>query len=87
MEPVTSVAAFVLLYGSGSEGEGSEILAGLEPEERLVLRAWQVDPAERLEWLRRNGVSDWTRAKLEHVEASAFLRLRRDLQRRNLWRA
>jgi hypothetical protein len=88
MEGVTSVAAFVLLHQDGGEtNEAAEIFARLDPEERLALRAWRVAPGERIEWLRRNGGHGWTEARLEHVEARASLRLRRELQRRGLWRA
>jgi hypothetical protein len=87
MEPVTSVAAFVSLYRGGETNETAEIFDRLDPEERLVLRAWCVDPGDRLGWLRRNSDQEWTPARLEHIEARAFLRLRRELQRRGFWRA
>lgn len=87
MEPVTSVAAFVSLHGGGESNEAAEIFDRLDPEERLALQAWRVDPGNRLEWLRRNSDTEWTPAKLDHVEARAALQLRRELQRRGLWRA
>lgn len=86
MEPVTSVAAFVSLHRGGESDEAVEIFDQLDPEERLVLRAWCVEPGGRVEWLRRNGDQQWTTAKLEHVGARASVRLRRELQRRGLWR-
>ena len=88
MEPVTSVAAFVQLHQGGDEpNEAAEIFDRLDPEERLVLRAWRVAPSDRLEWLRRHDNNEWTAATLEHVEARASRRLRRELQRRGLWQA
>lgn len=88
MEPVTSVAAFVLLHeDSGGQDEPADVFACLDSDEKLALRAWQVEPARRLDWLRRNSDGDWTQTKLEHVEAGAMLRLRRELQRRGLWQS
>jgi hypothetical protein len=85
---VTSVAAFVLLHQDGGDtNQIGEIFARLDPDERLVLRSWRVAPSDRLEWLRRNSGREWTQSRLEHVEAQASLRLRRELQRRGLWRA
>jgi hypothetical protein len=88
MESVTSVAVFVLLHqGSDETSEVAEIFDRLDPEERLALRAWRVAASDRLEWLRAHSDHEWTQATLEHVEARASLRLRRELQRRGLWRA
>lgn len=88
MEPVTSVAAFVLLHQGGDETKAAaEIFDRLDPEERLALRSWRVEPSDRLAWLRRSSDHEWTQAQLEHVEARAAVRLRRELQARGLWRA
>jgi hypothetical protein len=78
MEPVSSVTAFLALYGEDGAGDAqaAEVLAALDEEER---RALSVPGA-------RSRVTDAGAARRQHARRRAEIRLRRELQRRGLWR-
>lgn len=88
MQPVSSVAAFVARYieQPADDPIAAEIIATLDSEARLALQARSVAPATRAAWLQQHGGREWSAAWLEHVDARASVALRRELQRRGLWR-
>lgn len=88
MQPIGSVAAFVARYGAGvaAEPAAAEILDTLDAEARLVVDAQAQPLAERRAWLSARSASEWSEARLTHVEQRAFVELRRELQRRGFWR-
>jgi hypothetical protein len=88
VQPVSSVAAFVARYiePPADDPTALEIIATLDGEARLALQARAVVPATRAAWLQQHSGSAWSAARLEHVDARASVALRRELQRRGLWR-
>ena len=89
MQPVSSVAAFVALYVERRADDpiAAAILEGLDAEARLAVGAAALPPDRRGAWLRERSGTEWSAAWLAHVEQRAYVALRRDLQRRGLWRA
>ena len=86
MRPFSSVAAFVAAHAAG-EPEAAAIVDGLDEDARLAVAAQRQPAAERRAWLRQRTGRDWSAAWLAHVEQGAFVRIRRELQRRGMWRA
>jgi len=88
VQPVGSVAAFIARYAAPplSDPVAVEIVHGLDEEARLAIDAQALAASERRAWLRRERGRDWSVAQLAHVEQRAFVALRRELQRRGVWR-
>lgn len=88
MQPVSSVAAFVARYieRPADDPVAADILAALDGEARLALQARSIAPSERAGWLRQHSDTEWSAAWLAHVDGRASVALRRELQRRGLWR-
>ena len=88
MQPVSSVAAFVARWLAGDlagDRDAAAIVDELDAEARLIVEAQAVEAAARAAWLRERTGSEWSAARITHVEQRAFVELRRALQRRNLW--
>jgi hypothetical protein len=83
---VSSVAAFLVEYAAG-DPDAAAIADGLDEDARLAIAAQRLPVAERRAWLRDRTGRDWSADWLAHVEQGAFVRIRRELQRRGLWRA
>ncbi len=88
MQPVSSVTAFVARHALRPTDDpvAEDILSSLDREQRLVIEAQAVEPAERRAWLRPRSGHEWSETWLRHVEDGAFIAVRRELQRRGLWR-
>jgi hypothetical protein len=81
---VSSVAAFLARARPGVDAGAAQLLAALDldDEARAVLAA-QAEPADqRRGWLERHTGHAWSAARLAHVEARAFVAIRRQLQER-----
>ena len=87
MEPVSSVTAFLARYAAApaADADAASVLAVLDDEELLVLRARDLLATERLAWLEERTGEAWGAARFEHTEQRLAVRLRRELQRRGLW--
>jgi hypothetical protein len=86
VRPVSSVAAFIAEHAVGDPTAAS-IVDSLDEDARLAVAAQRQPLAERRAWLRERTSKDWSAAWLAHVEQGAFVRIRRELQRRGMWRA
>ena len=85
---MNSVAAFIAQHAHQPTTFPvvAEILSALDAEARLAIDA-QAEPAgARRAWLQARSGEAWSEARLAHVEQRAFVQLRRELQRRGLWR-
>ena len=88
MQPVSSVAAFVARYMArpADDPVAAAIVETLDREARLAVEAQALPAPQRRTWLRQRSGRDWSPTWLAHVEARAFVQLRRELQRQGLWR-
>ena len=86
---MSSVAAFVARYVErpADDPVAAAIVATLDRDARLAVAAQALAPPQRRAWLRERSGNEWSEARLAHVEAHAFVQLRRELQRRGLWQA
>lgn len=90
MQPVSSVAAFIARYvagGATAQRAAATILVALDAEARMVVEAQRLSVGQRLAWLGEQSGHEWTGAGLAHAERRAFVEVRRELQKRGLWRA
>jgi hypothetical protein len=85
----SSVTAFLAAAHGGADPQAARLLAAitaaLDAEERLVIEAQKEPSARRLQWLQARSGRPWTPARLAHVEALAFITIRRQLQARGLF--
>ena len=72
--------------GTSGDPVAAQILRTLDDEGRLVIAAQAVPAAARAGWLRERSGSEWSAARLAHVEQRVFVELRRALQAHELWR-
>ncbi len=92
MQPRHSVSSVIAFLARGEEGATvdttvEEILGELDGDERAVLDAERLPLSQRLGRVRQQLGRDVSEAWLARVEARAFTRLRRTLQRRGLLRS
>ena len=86
MQAVSSVAAFIAEYAAG-DPDAAAIVDGLDDDARLAVAAQAQPAGQRRAWLHERTGRDWSAAWLAHVEQRAFVQIRRELQRRAIWRA
>jgi hypothetical protein len=77
----------VLVFIAAAERDpaAAAVVAGLDAEVRWVVAAQAQPAASRRDWLRQHTGQEWSESRLAHLEQLAFIRIRRELQRRGAW--
>lgn len=86
MTPVSSVIAFLARALTDADLRASALLQALDLDDEAwaAVEAQAAPAAERRQWMAVRSGRPWTEAQLAHVEARAFVAIRRQLQARGL---